>query len=642
MPFSAVLRVLFLLSVLWETASLAWGLEFPLTLDREIRFTCGELKAISPDETLCVTAAGTAFMVWKSDAMECGTDEPIWEYSGPNPILEAHFSADGSRLLSLLNGEVRLWNAQTGECLQTIVIPKTKYPQISVLSPDASLAAVWAEWAGQNKFWLLDLKTGKRIHELSALPCDLSRFALAFSPDGKRLAACGRGCCQLCVWDVESGERTLALASAEAQGNCLSFSPDGKFLVVGAAFEAPKEVRNRIFLFDSETGERVQTFYGAAGVSSDLKFSPDGKSLAVANSTEVFLWDAASGELLRRFQPELPPAWIRLIAFSPDGSRLMASDRQMLCVWDAADGTCLETRFGLEAEPESVVLSPDGRFLAFCADRLLILLDAQTGKRLKTISCKFGTEIICSHFQSGESQLLVREDSRFRFFSLPDGECVKTIRIEDGDEISWEGFSPDGREAVITHDRFGAAVRDLETGQTTPLKLLKKDELIFAADYSRDGRFLALGSNENRFFIWDRTAGKLQRSFLLSASDWSWWCGCVLSPDGQMLAWSEPDEEKIQIENLADPEKSRTLHAPEGEVFQLDFSPDGKWLVSSGRGPIVRIWDVVSGECLQTIEPMEPIEMRWSSGIVGPTDAHWSSDGSFLWLLENEKFQIWK
>src|SRR6516162_727762 len=55
--------------------------------------------------------------------------------------------------------------------------------------------------------------------------------ALAFSPDGKKLAASVGP--KATVWDTESGTELVALENAAPTVTSLAFSPDGKFVAGG-------------------------------------------------------------------------------------------------------------------------------------------------------------------------------------------------------------------------------------------------------------------------------------------------------------------------------------------------------------------------------------------------------------------------
>ena len=86
-----------------------------------------------------------------------------------------------------------------------------------------------------------------------------------FSPDGKRLAACGtKG---IRIWDVASRETPATWPSDSDFGYCLAFSPDGKRLAMGG-------LEGMVELWDTATGQKVQSFKGHFGPVNALAFSP--------------------------------------------------------------------------------------------------------------------------------------------------------------------------------------------------------------------------------------------------------------------------------------------------------------------------------------------------------------------------------
>src|SRR5262249_48908413 len=86
--------------------------------------------------------------------------------------------------------------------------------------------------------FLHDSATGKRIRKVGTLTDFIN--VLAFSPDGKRLAATGddpptRGAAvppKLTVWELD-GKLHFQARTANPWNHALAFSPDGKRLLVG-------------------------------------------------------------------------------------------------------------------------------------------------------------------------------------------------------------------------------------------------------------------------------------------------------------------------------------------------------------------------------------------------------------------------
>ena len=84
-----------------------------------------------------------------------------------------------------------------------------------------------------------------------------SVLALAFSPDGKTLAA-GHDSRQsreadIRLWDVKTGAEKATLKGHLHRIETLAYSPDGKTLASGAADRTAR-------LWSAETGEPIQTF----------------------------------------------------------------------------------------------------------------------------------------------------------------------------------------------------------------------------------------------------------------------------------------------------------------------------------------------------------------------------------------------
>ncbi len=100
-------------------------------------------------------------------------------------------------------------------------------------SADGSLLA---EYDGDNRLSLLDPKTGKDVMRLrwrGKLNAVESINALAFSPDGKTLAAGGAD--SIRFYDVQTGRERGGIASPYVR--CLAYSADGRTLAAGLRYQ---------------------------------------------------------------------------------------------------------------------------------------------------------------------------------------------------------------------------------------------------------------------------------------------------------------------------------------------------------------------------------------------------------------------
>ena len=111
----------------------------------------------------------------------------------------------------------------------------------------------------------------------------------------------------------------------------LAFSPDGRHL---AALGADGIVR----LFATRSWAKLREFPGNPAGVRGLAFSPEGKYIAAGRlNGEVMIWETETGAVHQALQGT--HRGVYNLAFSPDGKRLLAAeDNQCVQVWSVADG----------------------------------------------------------------------------------------------------------------------------------------------------------------------------------------------------------------------------------------------------------------------------------------------------------------
>ena len=73
------------------------------------------------------------------------------------------------------------------------------------------------------------------------------------------------------------------------------------------------------------------------------------------------------------------------------------------------------------------------------------------------------------------------------------------------------------------------------------------------------------------------------------------------SPDGTKVA-SGSDDNTVKLWDVTSGECLNTLEGHFNHVISVSFSPDGTKVASGSRDRTVKLWDVMSGSCLQTLE----------------------------------------
>jgi WD40 repeat protein len=155
----------------------------------------------------------------------------------------------------------------------------------AVLSPDGkSLAVGIASPGGESRLALVDAATFEPRAAVAMV--EQAVGALAFSPDGKMLAAStlgdeGR---QVILCEAVSG-REIRHLRLPAPANGLAFAPDSKSLAVGTR-------DGTIILFDPGNGSTRGSFAAHASQITRLAYAPDGRTLVSAEieGTIKFWW----------------------------------------------------------------------------------------------------------------------------------------------------------------------------------------------------------------------------------------------------------------------------------------------------------------------------------------------------------------
>jgi len=238
---------------------------------------------------------------------------------------ELAFTLDGKALLISNSGELSayLWNIATGTVAATFPDPPNTSIDDTALSPDGTLLAEEANWAGTTYLW----NTVTRHYAGVLNDPGFGAESLAFSPDGAILAVGdswvvgpSRQHGWVALWNVASRKISASYRLPHhADVQSVSFSPEGTLLAAASI--------HHTYLWDVTTGQLIQTLSGPRGsVIRQIAFSPDGRMLAaVSTSTAACIWDLATGKIVATM-PDPSNAEIASIAYSPDGKTLAVGD----------------------------------------------------------------------------------------------------------------------------------------------------------------------------------------------------------------------------------------------------------------------------------------------------------------------------
>jgi WD40 repeat protein/serine/threonine protein kinase len=373
---------------------------------------------------------------------DTATGSEVKTLRGHSDYIEAiAFSPDSKRIASASVGSdktIRVWNVNTGEEERSLsghaggvcaVVFSLDGKQIISGSFDNTMR-VWDPAIHRE---VLRRYRGTRTGQV------------AFSPDGKRIAACAMWSGRIVLIDALSGDDILSIQ--RNYGHSVAFSPDGKRIV------SADPRGNGIQVYNAMTGAREMTLTGHTGRVWSVAFRPDGRYIISGSRDEtIMVWNAATGALEMTLTGHKDP--VRSVTFSPDGRRIVSGgDDGTVRIWDALSGTELLTLRGHEWSVDDVSVSPDGERIASCGiDRTIRIWDAATGEELMAL----------------------------RGHESP----VNTVT-----------FSPDGRRIVSGADRGEIKIWDAGTGLELVDLYEDPTHIIRSVVFSPDGKSICIGSD---------------------------------------------------------------------------------------------------------------------------------------------------
>jgi WD40 repeat protein len=252
------------------------------------------------------------------------------------------------------DGKLIWWDAERKEKIRS-VDAHAKWIRSVIATRDGKYVASTADDM-VCKVW--DGATGKLVHELRGhkertpthFPSML--FACAFSSDGKHLATADK-VGHIVVWDVASGKQVTAL---EAPGlytwdpqqrlhsiggiRGLAFSPDGKYLAAGGIghignidhLDGPA----RVEVFDWQAGKRTHEFAKTKfkGIVNKLVFHPQGDWLAAAGGAGdgmLFFMDLKKNKVVKEEKIKMH---VHAIALNDNADTLYAAGHGALVSYE--------------------------------------------------------------------------------------------------------------------------------------------------------------------------------------------------------------------------------------------------------------------------------------------------------------------
>jgi WD40 repeat protein/Tfp pilus assembly protein PilF len=375
------------------------------------------------------------------------------------------------------------------------------------------------------------------------------------------------------------------------------------------------EKTTEVELWNPDTGRRLRTL-PAPPDSPSLTFSPDGKLLAVDNLQQAQLWDVATGELLRSWEPG------GALSFSPDGKLLAAGSAAGITIWDASSGATVR-RFS--AQNGRVTFSPDGRVLAVSSPGEIELRDAGTGDAIGRLVYNAGgrrVEVDRHFIRGGGPEAAFSPDGKLLIVATTPPQLweVRTCKLlhnltGHAGIVPGVAFSPDGRRVATAATDSTVRLWDVQSGQEV-LILRGHARRVGCVAFHPGGWCLASGGRDpGEVKLWDLTR---QPEYLVE-----------FDPSSQALLF-DPEKAGV-LHSITIQGRLETREVESGVIHPgarldltqqwitpaslADFSGDGRQIaLASGDPKTVKVCDTRSGRETAALKglPSHPAQVVFS------------------------------
>ncbi|MGE0760162.1 MAG: hypothetical protein AB7O38_24330, partial [Pirellulaceae bacterium] len=586
--------------------------------------------AFSPDERRVVTASqdGTA-LVWSLDGRQ--RSAPFMGHQGP--VFAVAFAPDGERIATGGHDKrVLIWKAAEvvpfdyETLLQGGQVPVPRSQELLghlgavrsvAFSGDGTLILSGGH---DNVVRVWNAESGNLVKTLRGH--DEWVQSCAFSPDNRQALSGSRdGAARL--WDIQGYEEARVLQGRWLRGHedavmAVAFSPRDDQIATASRDRTART-------WDTRTGRPHTSFdEGHFFLASHAAFYPGHKRLATSagdNTTRV--WDVETGGQLLLLEETGRAAAVAVAnsgRWIATGGGTTDSGAWIAQLWDAGSGGRKRVLSGHAGQVTALAFSPDDQFL-YTGDShgRGTLWRTESGVAVARLDWHTSKVAAAEFLRDGQRLLTASDDKTVaqwdtsQLSSHPDRVVPLTQLTLKHDESVLALDVADNQKLAIT-STTGGQVQVWDLGRAVPVRSLPSGTSeVNTVELSSDGRrALTAHPTENCVRLWDVVSSREIRGFgsqpdsepplldlnRLGGSVWSarFVAGAdrILTVGGnQALLWDLREET---------PHREPLMRfSPHAAVVSVDYSPDGKLLVTGSWDNSARIWDVASGKDIQQL-----------------------------------------
>jgi len=538
---------------------------------------------------------------------------------------------DSKRVLSGGDRSVKLWDIESGKCLRTYTGHKIRVNAVDIspdgryaLSGGGSITAQGDHPKKDNTVRLWDIESGSCLFSFNEHTRAVN--TVAFSPDGK-YALSGSDDHTLCMWDLQ---KKICLRTFEGHTRgvlCLAFSPDGKYALSGGDDSLRALGDSSLRLWDLKTGTCMHIFEGHQFGVSAVRFLKEGKqAISASKDGTLKLWNIKERSCEKTYTGHHD--WVNDFSLHPcgkfmisaSGSRSSASRtvREFtLRLWDIHSGECLRTFQGHTNPINAVDFSTDGRMVISGGSDYSVRL-WNISDCIERDSAPFSIAIPIS------SEVASQQDQKFLSKTEQAHNALDAGHIQEALALirvirSMPGYERDEKAQRMWLELYQHCSHRRIKGGWLEKTFVGHDKPVKSVAFSQDGKFAFSGSQDKTVRLWNLHTGESEQQYSGNKRGVN---AIAVSPDDQQLLTGGVSQDSFLRlwDRSSGKHPKRTIGMHGNEVTSVQFSPDGKFVLSGSEDKTVALRDVRTGQQL----------LRLRGHKMGVTSVAFSPDGRMI------------
>jgi WD40 repeat protein len=407
-----------------------------------------------------------------------------------------------------------------------------------------------------------------------------------YSPDGTQLvsyASDGSETSVALVWDATNGNLlfTLDLALHPQGMRDAGFSVDGQTIFTENYYDD-------IHLWDVNTGAFLGTQTNKPITPARLTRHPNDTQQLERTYDSVHILHTETGAVIHTLTGFTHPYY--KAQFSPDGTWIatISYDRDTIWIFDAQTGELRQTiHQDTIILPTSLDISPDGAVILLAYDnQTLRLLDATTGAVIQTFSGHRNTIHSASFSTSGRYIISASLDKTARIWDATTGNLLHTI--EHTYPVYASSFSPDETVIVTSEiDLYGTSVSVNIWDATTFTLIHDYNHQVYGLSFHPTLPMFVKYNRDNFGFFW---LMPLSNGTHATYEQTGVYHDATFSPNG-LIVVGGGRYKSLTLQTIL-PQAPIYLDGHSGYLNSVNFSADGRYILTSSTDGTLRIWGV--------------------------------------------------